>query len=103
MLKEAFLSLKATYIASNQVSLYPFDVLATRHHGSLPLSDTKALPANREALRLEDVIGDCFMAQIKPFWDHPETLNLSFSYHCIGILLWTYGEHETTDWSKDKL
>ena len=77
--------------------------LATPHHGSKILSDLRTLPAVREALGLQDVIGAGFATQMKPFNHHLEDLNQKFSYDCVGIPLWTYGEQYMTKLKSDRV
>ena len=47
-------------------------------------------------------MGDEFMEQMQPFSDYLETLNQKFSYHSLGIPLWTYGEQKKTDLSNSE-
>ena len=66
--------------------------LATPHHGSELLSDTRMQLSVREVLKLKDVIGPTFCAQMAPFNHYLESVNQYFCYHSLGIPLWTYGE-----------
>ena len=70
--------------------------LATPHHGSTILSDSRRLSQFRKVLGLENVIGDNFLSQMEPSSDYLETLNQFFVHHCLGVYLWTYGEQEMT-------
>ena len=70
--------------------------LATPHHGSSVLSDTRCMTQLKDTLGLANVVGGRFLNQMRPFNDFLEDLNQVFLFHCLGIYLWTYGEQQDT-------
>ena len=70
--------------------------LATPHHGSRAFSKPNLLMAVNKALALPQVTGRAFMEQMLHSSRYLEALNQRFSYHCLGIPVWTHSETEGT-------
>ena len=92
VLKEAFCQSQSPIARMIKASSILLAFLATPHHGSRVLSKPAHQQFIERSLALEHVTGETFMNQMAPFSHYLEDLNQKFSYHRLGIQLWTHSE-----------